>query len=389
MQLLFSILTLFFIGSCWGRPLEVEITARNALLMNAETGAILYEKHAYLPAFPASTTKIATALFSLEQKNPDLNQSALVSNHAMQMKPTQPGDYPSYWQEIDGTMMGLKRGEILTIDALFHGLMMISGNDAANVIAETLSGSVPQFVEELNSYLKSIGCQNTQYMNPHGLHHPEHFTTAYDLAVMMKRAVKIPKFRQLISQVSYNKPKTNKSPKAEITAFNPMIKPGRHYYPKSLGGKTGFHSHSRANLVSIAEHEGRTLIAVVMGCSKSGRYEDTKALFEAAFKERPVEQLLIGQQKTFTQSIEGAEMPLVAALPSDLTITYFPAEEPQCRAFVHWDALRLPIRKGDKVGEVRVQDETGRVLTSKPLISKEEVKGTFLFRVKSWVSSLF
>lgn len=378
-----------FLLPLFAKPLEVEVSARSAILMNADTGAILYQKHAFIPAYPASTTKIATALFTLDQKKPDLSQAVQVSAQALQMKPTKPGDYPSHWLEIDGTMMGIRRGEILSLESLLHGLLMISGNDAANAIAETLSGTIPDFMQELNLYLKGIGCLSTQYNNPHGLHHPEHVTTANDLALMMKRALKIDKFRDLIGTTVYTRPKSNKSPKSEITTFNPMIKPGRHYYPKSIGGKTGYHSNSQANLAIAAVHEGRTLIAVVLGCTKSGRYVDAKKLFEAAFQETLVEHLLIPVSQDFKQSIEGAETPLAASLQNNLSINYYPAEEPQCRAFVHWDAIELPVKKGQRVGEVRIQDESGKLLKAEALIAKEDVKGTFGFRAKRWFSRLF
>src|SRR5690606_27597099 len=127
---------------------------------------------------------------------------------------------PSYWLESDGTMMHLKVGEMVTLDALLHGMMLVSGNDAANVVAEHIEGSVPQFMDSLNEYLQSIGCKNTKYSNPHGLTHHEHWSTAYDLAVMTRKALKIPKFREIVSTLVYTKPKTNKQPQSELRLTN-------------------------------------------------------------------------------------------------------------------------------------------------------------------------
>lgn len=381
-------LFLFFLVSSlsfvYAKPLQVEVSAGSAILINAETGAILFEKEAHTPAYPASTTKIGTALFVLDGKKADLGQSILVSEEALKMKGPAFSSSLPYHLEGDGTMMGLRKGEILPLDALLHGMMMVSGNDAANAIAESLSGSVPEFMREMNNYLNQLGCQKTLYLNPHGLHHPEHMTTAYDLALMMKHGLTIPKFREIISKISYFRPKSNKSPKAEIVTFNQFIKPGKHHYPKSIGGKTGYHSQSMATLTVAAHHEGRTLIAALMGCSKTSRYEDAKRLFEAAFREERIERLLITSNQSFSQEIEGGEKALIARLEAPLSISYFPSEEPLCRAFVHWGDLTLPIRKGQTVGEVRIVDEKEQILTKVPLLAQEEIKGTWLFRIKNW-----
>lgn len=379
------LLTLFccLVGSIYS--LKVELSARSAILMNAETGAVLFEKDAYQAAYPASTTKLATALFVLDGKGIDLRQDICVASEALRMKPSDTNYDVPYWLETNGTMMGLRKGEVLPLDALLHGMLMISGNDAANAIAHFLSGSVTSFMTEMNQYLLQLGCKRTNYLNPHGLHHPEHKTTAYDLALMMQKGLTIPKFRELISKTSYLRPKSNKSSKAEITTFNQLLKPGKHYYEKAIGGKTGYHSHSMATLVAAAHHQGRTLIGVVLGCSKASRYSDMKQLFEAAFREEMMERILIEEAKVFSHEIENGEAPLYANLEKPLAISYFPSEEPECRAFIHWDAAALPIKKGQKVGEVRVIDQKSRLLVKAPLVAKEELKGTWPFRIKQWI----
>ena len=379
MRLLFFFL---WVSTLCAKPLQVEVSARSAILMNAETGAILYEKKAYTPAYPGSTTKIATALFALDGKKADVGRSALVSEEALRMK--SPHHSLPYHLEPEGTMMWLRRGEVLPLDAFLHGAMMISGNDATNVIAESLSGSVGAFMQEMNQYLKEIGCQSTMYLNPHGLHDPGHVTTAYDLALMMKKGLTIPKFRDLISKVSYSRPKSNKSPKSEIVAFNQLLKPGKYHYPKSIGGKTGYHSQAQATLVAAAEHEGRTLIAVVLGCSKTSRYDDVKLLFETAFQEELLQRRIIGVDHLFSQNIEGAETPLSARLENPLSISYFPAEQPTFRAFIHWNKTSLPIHKGQPVGKIIITDQQDRPLAQASLISQTEVKATWKFRIKKW-----
>lgn len=369
--------------------LDIEVHARAAILMNAETGAILFEKEAHLPVNPASTTKIATALYVLEQ-DLDLNRMVTVSREAMKVKSAKGGSCP-WWHESDGTMMGLKIGEMLTLDSLLHGLMLVSGNDAANVIAESIGGSVPGFLERVNQYLAEIGCKNTQYTNPHGLTDAAHWSTAYDLAVMTRRALQLPKFREIVTTLTYVAPQTNKQPKREIKLTNPMLKPNsKYYYPKAIGVKTGSTTAAKQTLVTAAEHEGRVLIAVLLGCEIKGeRFIEAKRLFDRAFAEEKTSRRLIGPENVFKKEIAGSKTPLKAALMTPLAITFFPAEEPQCKAALHWNGERLPIRKGQKVGEVQILDEQNRLLAQGDLMAVEEVKGSFLFVLKDKISQLF
>ena len=373
------------------QPLDVEVTARSAIVMNADTGAILYEKHPHLPSYPASITKVATALFVLDHKKPSLDQLVTVSGEALKIKPVKKeGDFPAYWGEIDGTKMGLIKGEILSLESLLHGLLLISGNDAANTLAEGVSPSISDFMEELNGYVRSLGCVNTQFRNPHGLHHPEHFTTAYDICLITKKALQVPKFREIVAKVSYLKPKTNKQPQTEIRNFNALIKPGQYFYPKAIGIKTGYHSKAVNTLVAAAEHEGRTLIAVLLGCPhRKSRYEDAIRLFEAAFGEEKQTRLLLDTTQAFSREIPGGKQPLKGALASPIEIAFYPSEEPTCKALLHWDVVPLPIRKGQKVGEVRIQTEEGSLLTKGELLAQETVEGTFFFTVKEKLSSWF
>jgi D-alanyl-D-alanine carboxypeptidase (penicillin-binding protein 5/6) len=373
------------------KHLDVEVSGKSAILMNADTGAILYEKHAHIPLSPASTTKIATALFVFE-KNEPLDRTMVVSGDSLKMCPTtQKANHPPHWLEPDGTMMGLRRGEQLSLESLLHGLMLVSGNDAANVIAESMAGSVPTFMGMLNEYLQGLGCINTQFSNPHGLTHPDHWSTAHDMALITKRALQFPQFRKLVSTLVYNKPKTNKQPPVEIRLTNPLLRPkNKHYYPKAIGVKTGHTAAALDTLVAAAEHEGRVLIAVVLGCEKGGsRYADVKRLFEAAFKEKKETRRLMGSENVFEREVVGSKQPLKAALGRSLSIEYYPAEEPKCKAALHWALPQLPIHKGQKVAEVHILDEKGLLLQRGELLALEEVKGTLFFRCKQTILNLF
>lgn len=364
------------------RPLDVQLKARSAILINANTGAVLFEKDPYAKAYPASITKTATALYLIENQNLPLDQKLKVSAEALKMRPTT-GSYAPHQLIPDGSTMSLQKGELVSVEALLHGLMLISGNDAANVLAEAHSGSIPRFVEELNRYLQEeLGCKHTQFCNPHGVHFDEHYSCAYDLSLIAKRALSLPKFREIVSKTSYMCPQTNKRAAREIEQKNALLKKGRHYYPKAIGIKTGYYSHAMNTLIAAAEHEGRTLIAVLLGCPKNeDRFQDAILLFETAFQETRQTQCLLSTVKEFSREIPGMKKLLSASLAKDLEISYFPSEEPDCKAQIRWNPIQLPIKKGQKVGVVEILSGSN-VIEKGDLIAKEDVKGTLVFMLK-------
>jgi D-alanyl-D-alanine carboxypeptidase (penicillin-binding protein 5/6) len=369
-QLMLCVLC-FFAGSLVAVPLNLQLQARSALLINADTGAVLYEKEAHASVYPASTTKLATALFFLEQKKVPLDQMVTVSREALQIEP-------------DSSIMGLLRGETLHVEALLHGLFLVSGNDAANVLAEAASGTVPQFMQELNQYLQQIGCKGSYFINPYGYHHPDHISTAFDLALLARKVLQNPVLRSIAAKASYQKPKTNKQPSLQLTQTNGLLKPSsKHFYPKAIGLKTGFHKAAGNNLVAAATDGDRTLIAVVLGCETNAiRFSEAKKLFEAAFNEEKVTHQLLSSGGQYVKTLVGAKAPLKAALAQNLAVSFYPAEESKLKAYLSWDVLSLPVHKGQRVGEVRALDESGRVVGTSPLIASEEVKPTFWFSLK-------
>jgi serine-type D-Ala-D-Ala carboxypeptidase (penicillin-binding protein 5/6) len=387
----FSLIALLLITAIDAKPLQMDVRAKSAILMNAESGAILFEKHSHEHAYPASITKVATALYVLEEKKADPARMLTVSKESIRMKPLKRdwSKLPAYWLESDGTKMGLMKGEEISIDSLLHGLMLISANDAANVLAEAMSGSIDAFVKDLNRYVQSLGCRDTHFCNPHGLHHPEHLTCAFDMALIAKKAMGNSKFREIVSSLSYVKPHTNLQPEEHLRQFNHLLRRGRFHYSKAIGIKTGYTSQAQNTLVAAAELDGRVLIAVLLGCEKrEDRYIDAKNLFEAAFQEQKIHRAFTLQNDSKT--VAGAKCPLHAILPKELAIDYFPSEEPD---YPHidtaWSIPPLPIAKGATVGEARIVDRQGHLLGSSPLLAKEEVDASFFFILKDRISRFF
>ena len=287
---------------------NTKISARSAILINVDTGAILYEKHAHIPLYPASITKVATALYALDQKDVCLDKKMTVSAEALKIKPLQEtGNEPAYWGERSGTKMWLVAGESLPFESLLHGLIRSSGNDAANVIAENLSPSIPEFVSEMNTYLRELGCKNTQFKNPHGIHHKEHFTTAYDMSLIFKKALQNPIFCDVSSNSLYQRPKTNRQPGGELFYKDPLLIPGKYFYPKIFSVKKGFHSDAKHTIVAAAKSDGRTLLAVLLGCETTAdRCKDTILLFENAFNETKEKKVLFRAFSPISVPIEKA-----------------------------------------------------------------------------------
>jgi serine-type D-Ala-D-Ala carboxypeptidase (penicillin-binding protein 5/6) len=180
------------------------ITAPSAILINGKTGKVLFEKAAYQTYYPASLTKIATALLVLEKKSSSLEERVIADLESIKSLPSHlrrlPQE-PPYRLEWGGSNIGLKNREALSLKTLLYGLLLCSGNDAANVIACHTASSIPLFMKEMNISLKSWGCRSTIFNNPHGLHHPEHYSTAYDLAQIAKEAMKYPLFNTSVLKI--------------------------------------------------------------------------------------------------------------------------------------------------------------------------------------------
>lgn len=371
------------------KPLKISVRAESALLMNADTGAILYEKNSRTLRHPASITKIATALYAFRVASDKMDKKFVADHDAIasisdEARKRSNYTLPAYWLVPDGAHIGIKKGEELALRDLLFGMLVASGNDAANVIAQNIGGTIPNFMNGVNACVKELGCTQTTFYNPHGLFHPKHQTTAYDMALIMREALKIPTFREIIATVRYKRPKTNKQESTTLVQTNRLIKKGKYYYAKALGGKTGRLSVAGNTLVVAAKDQDRTLIAVLLKSEDRGDiFTDAIKMFEAAFNESKVQRVLLkaGPQK-FTTDLPGSTSSLTTYLQSDVTIEYYPAEEPQLKCMLYWDELSLPITKDQRVGELRLQTPEGRVVKVVPLFAQEDVSSIWFWSIR-------
>lgn len=247
------------------------ISADSGILMDAETGQVLYEKNMDKKEFPASITKIMTILLGVESGK--MEETITMSRNAVFSIPR------------DSAHIALDEGEEIKLEDALYGAMLPSANEACNGIAEHISGSTSEFAKLMNERAKAAGTKNTNFVNPNGLHSQEHQTTAYDMAMITKDALKNPDFRKIFGTTSYQIPPTNKQNEIRyLWTTHRMLKETEFYYEKAIGGKTGYTSEALNTLVTVASDGKRELIVVLLR-NQSGRnnYSDTKKLFEYGF----------------------------------------------------------------------------------------------------------
>lgn len=254
--LLSLLLSLLSASVCAEEPFTVE--AKAALLIDLNSGRTIYEQNSEDRVYPASLTKIMTCLLALENGN--LSDIVTVGENA----------YAG--MDESSSSAGLLVGEQMTLEQMLYCMMIVSGNEACNVVAEHIAGSVDNFVKMMNERADELGCSSTHFCNPHGLHDSEHYTTARDLATITQAALKSTVFRKITSTEKYTLPATNLSEERELRTTNLLMDSStgnRFYYSKASGIKTGFTSQAGRCLISTAADNGMSLLAVICGAGTS------------------------------------------------------------------------------------------------------------------------
>lgn len=249
-----------------------DITCESAILVDADTGSILYEKDSHMKAYPASTTKILTGLLTVENCN--LNDTLTFSNAAI-----------NSINPIEDANLSMKVGEQLTVEQALYALLLYSANEVAYALAEQVAGSLDAFVEMMNNKAKELGAIDTHFANASGLYNPNHYTTAYDMAMIARGCYNNASFVNIDSTSTYTIPPTNMTAtQRTLRHRHQMLKDGLFYYEYCKGGKTGFTDESLRTLVTFAEKDGMRLICVVFRSPDDNiRYVDTRTLFDWGF----------------------------------------------------------------------------------------------------------
>lgn len=292
-SLLILFLIIFPVFSTLSYAEEVELTAEAALLVDMETGQVLYEKNADMRWAPASTTKIMTALVALENADIDIPMKA--SANAIHTIP------------LDYGLAGIKIGEEMELNNLLHFVLIISANEAANVIAENISptGRIEEFVDLMNDKASELGLSNTHFTNTYGLDDDEHYSSARDLITTSIEAMKQPVFRQIVAKKTVPLPDTNLRDSSgwenwHIDTTNRLLNSTSQYYDHVTGIKTGYTSKAGRCLVfSAVNNEGLELIGVILGTENYDvLFSESQQLLEHGFKNYKVQTLATSGEYT-------------------------------------------------------------------------------------------
>lgn len=362
-------------GAEWAPPTAV--TAKSVYLVNSDTGTVIYSKNADQKQYPASITKVMTAILAVEKFKDNLD--TVITVQSSDIKPLL-----GTGSSLMGT--GLANGEQITVRQLLYGMLLPSGNDAAMVLARAASpdGTVAGFVNEMNKKAKEIGCTGTHFVNPHGLTDPDHYSTAKDVYLIGKYAMTDKTVGDTLAaivntaQLSF---KTNKQSYLLLNR-NYMLTNGPYYYKYVKGIKTGSTSDAGDCLLSYASNGGMTYYCVVMGSTQTdnkctGAFADTKALYTWVFSTFAVKEIVeknslqasidlqLAWNKTKLKLYAGEQFNALIPANTDIAkIKIQPVKLPK--------SIMAPVKKGQKIGTADVVLDNQK-LGSINLVSGESI----------------
>ena len=364
---------------------SIDVNAKAAILIDGESGQVLYSKNPDEKLYPASITKLMTALIIIEENN--LEDIVTVTDTALQNL------------SAAGSTAGLKQGDSLSVDSLLVCLLVKSANEAANVLAEYNAGSVDAFIEKMNKRAESLGLKNTHFVNAHGLHDDDHYTSARDVAIISQEIVKHPRIAEIVSMAKATIPETNivyHNTNSLVSKWNETA----YFYQYATGIKTGHTTPAGRCLSASAEKDGRILFSVILGAQKTeaGIKEDfteTTKMFEWGFsnfqnktlleKNAPIAEVKVTLASDRDHVIAATASDFSGLVPIDYDETKLKLVKNDIPG-----SLEAPVKKGSKLGTVTiVYDGTelgtvdllavDSVERSTPLYLMDSVYGFFSF----------
>jgi D-alanyl-D-alanine carboxypeptidase (penicillin-binding protein 5/6) len=351
------------------------ILAETGVVIDAKTGQVLYDKNMNEQREPASTTKVITALLALE--NLDLDTTVTID-----------AETPF----TEGSRVYLLEGEQVTVKQLMYALLLESANDAAVALAKEISGSIPAFAEKMNAKAKALGAKNTNFVNPNGLHVEGHLTTAYDLAMIAREAMKNQEFRKLVTTYRYIIPATNKQDTRYLYNTNRLIYDKKTKvmvngvmrsakYEGATGIKTGYTSHAGGCLIAGAKRGNTELIAVVMKSTDEGRFADAIALLDYGFENfKGTKAMDVGTILGEIQVKQGSVKKVQVIAKEDAYATLAAeASTSMVKTKIKLDEkVQAPVDKGQKVGVVEIYEGDQLVGTVDAVTAEAIPKGGVL-----------
>lgn len=372
---------------------DPDIQAKAALLVDWDTETVLYAKNEHTELYPASLTKIMTALLTLEavdQGKLALDQELTATASALD------------GLAADGSTAGIKVGETMTVENYLKCMLIVSANEACDVLAEGVSGSVSAFVDAMNARAAELGCKNTHFVNPNGLHDSQHYTSAWDLYLITREALKYPEFMAVCDMGVAEIPATNLSESRRLRTTNYLLSNWRaagYLYPDAHGIKTGSTSEAGHCLVSSATRGSRSLISVVLGAERvvgeNGvanvkSFSETSRLFEWGFANFSTQTVLTELDMLADVPVALSKIDSVAVHPDREVTLVLPNDvgpEDLERKLTLEENVQAPVSAGQELGSVELS-RNGTVYVSVPLVALNDVEAskllTFWFNVREF-----
>lgn len=358
------------------------VEAKAALLVDRKTGAVLYAMNEHDELYPASLTKIMTCLLVLEA----VDEGRLKLSQEVTATPTALEGLAE-----DGSTAGIEAGEILTVEELLYCLMVVSANEAGAILAEKVSGSVESFVDRMNAKAAELGCENTHFMNPHGYHDSQHYTSAWDLYLITKAALEHPMFMTVCDASSHLVPATNMSDERQLNNTNFLIRSGREYYNADVHGvKTGSHSMAGNCLVTTAQHASMDLLCVILGAERTQdekgiwwtySFVYTDKLYNWAFDNFSYQTVLKEDDVAGEAPVSLSAADHVTLRPAQAVELLLPKgtdlEELEKAVTLKADPVEAPIEEGDVLGSMTVSLD-GEELAEVDLLAYTSVEASRL-----------
>lgn len=339
-------------------PADPDIQAKAALLVDANTGNIVYAKNEHQELYPASLTKIMTALLVLEAVDSgklSLDQQLTASDSITQL-------------DSDGSSAGIQVGEVMTVEQLLYCMLVVSANEACVILAEAVSGDVDTFVDAMNAKAQSLGCENTHFVNPTGLHDSQHYTSAWDLYLITQEAMKHEDFMRICDTGDITLPATNLSEARSLHSTNYLISVWRsrgYYNTDAHGIKTGSTDAAGHCLVSSASKGSLSFISVMLGCEqlhlegneiRTMSFYETNRLFNWAFDNFAYQTVLTSDEILKEVAVSLSKIDHVTVHPAEDVEVLLPkglaAEDLERTITLKSDPVEAPISAGDVLGTV-------------------------------------
>ena len=364
-------------------PEDPDIQAKAALLVDANTGAIVYAKNEHQELYPASLTKIMTALLVVEA----IDKGQL----SLDQEVTAPSTIESL--DTDGSTANIKPGEIMTVEQLLYCMLVVSANEACVILAEAVSGSVDAFVDQMNEKAQALGCENTHFVNPTGLHDSQHYTSAWDLYLITKEALTHKDFVRVSDTGDITLPATNLHEARALHSTNYLISVwrSRGYINKNAHGiKTGSTSEAGHCLVSSAAKGSLSFISVVLGCDRltledgeirTMSFYETNRLFQWGFDNFSYKTILTADEYPKEVAVSLSKIDHVTVHPArDVEILMPNDLEPEDldrTITLNSDPVEAPITTGDKLGTIQLSYQ-GTVYATEDLLALNDVEASRL-----------